>query len=437
MLNTKLQSHIQSLVHSKARSGERVATSSTSANSTNVAPCLDDYQVLRKLGVGANATVYLVRERHTSHLYALKAIDKYTASGQRIAFSTVINEQAILTELNGSDFILPLHACFHDTENFYLVTEYLPGGDLEALQESKELDVEAVRFYMAELLLAIEHVHAHNIIHRDLKPENVFIDTDGHLVLGDFGIAWEFQRDSTSDARFTRGRVGTPAFSSPEVLSGDDYGFEADLWAFGVIMYEMLSGREAFRSNTVPSDDPTWLSHWAQHVKCDEPVMLDTPCMTVDAVDLVSKLLRKSPDTRLSDITEIKRHRFFEAIDWSCVASRSMTPPWVPCLTSTRRISVHYEEAVVYSGERYISANDPLPAFAFRVAPSSLSSASTRRQQVFDTLNGCAPHVSWVHGSSCTGPCKETVRRASERQGSLKTFSRWVKRALNRPVRSA
>jgi serine/threonine protein kinase len=88
----------------------------------NTTPCLDDYDVLRTLGTGANATVYLVRERHTSHLYALKAIEKYNASGAKVSSSTVTNEQAILSGLNGSDFILPLHACFHDTENFYLVT---------------------------------------------------------------------------------------------------------------------------------------------------------------------------------------------------------------------------------------------------------------------------------------------------------------------------
>ncbi|KAI0301916.1 kinase-like domain-containing protein [Multifurca ochricompacta] len=214
------------------------------AQSASSIPCLDDYEVLRTLGAGANATVYLVREKHTSSLYALKAVDKYTVDGRKVACRAVVNEQVALSELNGSDLILPLHACFHDTENFYLVTEYLPGGDLQQLQISRVLDVEAVRFYMAELLLAIEHVHAHNIVHRDVKPENIFIDMDGHVVLGDFGIAWQFDRDtSTPDGYFTRGRVGTPAFSSPEVLFGEDYSFEVDLWAFGVILYEMLSGK--------------------------------------------------------------------------------------------------------------------------------------------------------------------------------------------------
>lgn len=74
------------------------------------------------MGAGANATVYLVREKHTSHLYALKAVDKFTANGGKVSVSMVVNEQSTLTELNGNDFVLPLHACFHDSEYFYLVT---------------------------------------------------------------------------------------------------------------------------------------------------------------------------------------------------------------------------------------------------------------------------------------------------------------------------
>ncbi|KAI9448418.1 kinase-like domain-containing protein [Lactarius indigo] len=420
MLNSKLQSRIQSLVHSGTRSAEP-------AQCAPGTPCLDDYEVLRTLGAGANATVYLVREKHTSHLYALKAVDKYTASGRKVSSSMVLNEQATLTELNGNDFVLPLHACFHDTESFYLVTEYLPGGDLQRLQALKELDTEAIRFYMAELLLAIEHVHEHHIIHRDLKPENVFIDTDGHIVLGDFGIACQFANDTSPDAYFTHGRVGTPAFSSPEVLLEKDYGFEVDLWAFGVMLYEMLSGREAFEVKTVPADDP-------YRVERDDPVMFEGPCMTDDAADLVRKLLQKSLDARLSSITEIKQHAFFDTIDWTSVASRSLTPPWVPHLISTRVAGVHFEEPVVYVGELYDAVDDPLPDFTFRISTSSISAASKRRQQIFGALGGCAPLISWVDGSSCAASRGEIASRVSERQGGLKSLSRWARKALNRPV---
>jgi hypothetical protein len=122
--------------------------------------------------------------------------------------------------------------------------------------------------------------------------------------------------------------------------------------------------------------------------------------------------------------------------NWERVASRSLTPPWVPRLVSTLVIGVHFEEPVMYSGERYTTADDPLPNFAFRVAPDSLSSASSRRQQVLDALDGCAPLVSWVEGFSCARPCGEGVRRTCERQVNSKIFSRWVKKVLSRPVLS-
>ncbi|KAI0302995.1 kinase-like domain-containing protein [Russula brevipes] len=428
MLNTKLQSHFSSFVNLRARSVGRTVTA-VDAQCANSTPCLDDYEFLRTLGTGGTATVYLVREKRTSHLYALKAVDKYTSAGRKIPCSTVLNEQAALSELNGNDFILPLHACFHDTENYYLVMEYLPGGDLEGLHRSQVLDAEAVRFYMAELLLAIEHVHACNIIHRDIKPENIFIDTDGHIVLGDFGMAWPFNC-STQDAYSTHGCIGTPAFSSPEVLFGQDYSFEADLWAFGVVLYEMLTGREAFQTKTVPLGDPSWLRHLAKHVKSDEPVLTESPLMTEDAMDLLSQLLKKCPASRLSDISEIKKHPFFGAIDWAGVASRSLPPPWVPRLISTRLIGVHFQEPIVIPGERYSAGDDPLPSFAFRVEFTSLSRACGRRQQVFGVLDGCAPLISWVDGSSCA---REVVCRASGRQRRLKTLSRWIKglRVLN------
>ncbi|KAI0270350.1 kinase-like domain-containing protein [Russula aff. rugulosa BPL654] len=275
----KLRSHVQSLVHLPARSMKRAV----SAKPANDNPCHDDYDILRTLSTGESAIVYLVREKNTPRLYVLKVIKKLCRD-----VSTVLNEQAALTRLSGSNFILPLHACFHDTNNWYFLTEYLPGGDLQGLQLLVSLDVEAVRFYMAELLLAIEHVHAHSIIHRDIRQENVFIDTDGHIFLGDFSDAWLFS-DSAAETHLTRGRV--------------------DLWAFGVFLYKMLTGKEA---------NPTWRRHLSEHIKCDEFfVIVESQLMTEDAADLVSQLLRKDRDSRLSDITEIKKHPFFGAMQVS------------------------------------------------------------------------------------------------------------------------
>ena len=106
----------------------------------------------------------------------------------------------------------------------------------------------------------------------------------------------------------------------------------------------------------------------------------------------------------------------------------------MPLLVSTRQVGVHFREPDVYAGEQYAAGDDPLPTFAYRAEHDSLSRACARRQQVFGVLDGCAPLVSWIDGLSCVG---SVTCRTSERQGSLKALSRWVKKAFVRPIRSA
>ena len=221
--------------------------------------------------------------------------------------------------------------------------------------------------------------------------------------------------------------------------------------------------QEVFRTDIVSPDDPTWQS---EHIKYESV----SPLMTEDAADLVSQvsffcftiwicfdaisqLLRTDRDSCLSDITEIKKHPFFGPMqvfytsrkhistnpipscsNWSSVASRSLTPPWVPRLIPTRQLGVRYREPIICAGDQYTAGEDPLPSFTFRAAPSSLPRACRRRQQVFGALEGCAPFVRWVDGSRYV---EEVACHTPSRQRGLKALSRWVTRILDRPVRSA
>jgi serine/threonine protein kinase len=335
-----------------------------------------------------------------------------------------MTERNTLLELRGDDFILQLRACFHDSMNYYLVTEYHPAGDLHTLLLSKGSPRNVVRFYMAELLIAIERTHAKRIVHRDIKPENLFIDNDGHIVLGDFGIARKLRLGENTLPRDDM--FGTPAYTAPEMFTGEPYGREVDLWAFGVMLYELLTGNEAFNSNTVPQNDPAWLPHLARNIVYDEPE--DSPFLTPDAADLIRKvsvvvgynlipllyfvqLLRKSSNTRLLNFSEIKRHTFFEGLNWKALSNRSLTPPWIPSIGPGNVLGPEYPTFT--PGVPYDPKCDPDQDFSFCFSPVALTPACQRHQRLFNSLGCSLPTVvNWVEGgvptlelhsaSSCT-----------------------------------
>ncbi|KAH9054166.1 kinase-like domain-containing protein [Lactarius vividus] len=362
------------------------------------APRLEDFTVLRRLGDGSSAEVYLVRENDTSGLYALKVIPKRKLSGTLLAIETVMAERNLLLDLRGNDFILQVRACFHDSRNFYLVTEYHPAGDLHTLLLMKGSRVDAVRFYMAELLIALEHIHSKRVVHRDVKPENVFIDIDGHIVLGDFGLARKIaagQNTVSGNEMF-----GTPAYTPPEVFAGRPYGREVDIWAFGVMLYELITGREAFKSTTVPQSDPNWLVHLSQHILHDE--LEDSPYLTSDSVDLIAKLLRKRPEARLSNFHEIRKHPFFDGINWDAILKRTSRPPWVPNVISGRDVGPLYPTFA--PGQPYGAENDPMRGLSFRFSPVALTPACQRHQRLFFSLGAALPVVSWVDSNPLEAP---------------------------------
>jgi serine/threonine protein kinase len=407
------------------------------------APRLENFTVLRCLGDGSSGEVYLARENDTSGLYALKVIPKRKLSGTLLAIETVMAERNLLLDLRGNDFILQVRACFHDSRNYYLVTEYHPAGDLHTLLLMKGSRLDAVRFYMAELLIALEYIHSKRVIHRDIKPENVFIDVDGHIVLGDFGLARKL--GAGQDTISSNEMFGTPAYTPPEVFGGRPYGREVDIWAFGVMLYELITGKEAFKSTTVPQNDPNWLLHLSRHILHDE--LETSPYLTSDSADLISKLLRKRPEARLSDFHEIRKHPFFHGINWDAISKRTSRPPWVPRIVPGHDDGPQYP--TLTPGQPFEAESDPIRGLSFRFSPLALTPSCQRHQRLFYSLGVALPVVNWVESnplgspssSSCTSDesyddLADVVRRCPDGSLSASTLRGKNPRRLTRWARS-
>ena len=119
--------------------------------------------------------------------------------------------------------------------------EYLPGGELiKHIRSTIHMSEDHTRFYLAEIILAVEQLHQMGIIYRDLKPENVLIDKDGHIKLIDFGFA-KIMRDIKKDRTYTN--CGTPGYCAPEVMIASiGYNYKADMWSIGILICEMIGG---------------------------------------------------------------------------------------------------------------------------------------------------------------------------------------------------
>jgi serine/threonine protein kinase len=143
-------------------------------------------------------------------------------------------------EWNGmsrSPFLVHLYWAFQDDQYLYLVMNFMKGGDLRYyLDKHGPMPEATCRFYVAELLLAVEEMNSLGLVYRDLKPENILLDEDGHLRLSDFGLVYDLK--NTQDG-MTSGEAGTRGYLSPEVLTGR-YGFTQDVWSYGITIYELL-----------------------------------------------------------------------------------------------------------------------------------------------------------------------------------------------------
>jgi len=261
---------------------------------------LSSFLVLSLLGYGTFGSVILVKEPSAYHPYALKIIkSQISIFSNKKQKEHVHNEIEVLTKISKfeNNFYANLVDTMQDDNGNYLLLDYVPGGELFSyLRRKLTIEDKGIKFYMAEIIVALEQLHKNNIIYRDLKPENIIIDKDGHIRLVDFGFS-----KILKDGETTYTSCGTPTYMAPEIINKWGHNMKSDIWALGVLLWDMIG-----RFTPFYDQNPSKMYNNIIQCRMKWPKNMDKI-----ARDLTSKMLVTDPNMRIS-LDEIKNHMFFE-----------------------------------------------------------------------------------------------------------------------------
>ncbi|KAJ7715138.1 kinase-like domain-containing protein, partial [Mycena metata] len=302
------------------QSVESVPQTSATAAFPDPSPRISDFDVLLLIGRTKSSSVYLVRDKATQKLYALKQAPKKDQAAD------VEQEQYILKSIVGlqdaPESLLSLVASWSDSEYFYVLTSWCAGKDLSSLLTGgRFFSGDRTKEYMVQLVVAVQTLHDLKVVHRDIKPANVFVTQDGNVVLGDFRarqepteISFDVDPDASAGSFLkpteddmscrTRERCGTLHWMSPAQYDGTPYSFDADVWSLGVLMFQMSTGKLPFGENTTTSAELR-----AAYAK--DPIAFKSEYgLGADAQDLISGMLVKDANVRMT-LDEVKAHPYF------------------------------------------------------------------------------------------------------------------------------
>ncbi|CAL1689713.1 unnamed protein product [Lasius platythorax] len=353
------------------------------------------FELLKVLGQGSFGKVFLVRKvagNDSGTLYAMKVLKKATLKVRDRVRTKM--ERNILVDVE-HPFIVRLHYAFQTEGKLYLILDFLRGGDLfSRLSKEVMFTEEDVKFYLAELALALDHIHKLGIIYRDLKPENILLDTEGHISLTDFGLSKQPLDDSKAYSF-----CGTVEYMAPEIVNRKGHTFTSDWWSFGVLMFEMLTGALPFQGSNRKETMTQILK-----AKLGMPHNLSP-----EAQALLRVLFKRNPANRLGSggVEEIKNHIFFATIDWDALYKKEIRPPFKP--------AVREDDAFYFDSEftcktpkdspgvpPSATAHELFRGFSF-IAPCLLTDADLAKSpecKTYDSISAIFP--SYVNSVSIT-----------------------------------
>lgn len=335
------------------------------------------FELLRVLGKGGYGKVFQVRKVtgvNKGNIFAMKVLKKAMIVRNAKDTAHTKAERSILEEVK-HPFIVDLMYAFQTGGKLYLILEYLSGGELFMQLEREGIFLEDTAcFYLAEISMALGHLHQKGIIYRDLKPENIMLNHHGHVKLTDFGLC----KESIHDGAVTHTFCGTIEYMAPEILMRSGHNRAVDWWSLGALMYDMLTGAPPFtgenRKKTID-----------KILKCKLNL---PPYLTQEARELLKKLLKRNAAQRLGagpgDAAEVQSHPFFRHIIWEDLLAQKVEPPFKPSLSSEEDVSQFdskfTQQAPVDSPDDSTlseSANQVFLGFTY-VAPSVLESVKEK-----------------------------------------------------------
>jgi len=275
---------------------------------------LKDLDNIKELGSGNFGSVNLVRNKKNKQFYAIKALDLEQVKKENLEVCVELEKNVLLK--TDHPFIMKMVKYLKNENYIFFINEYIKGKELwDVIRDIGLLNKEQTQFYIASILLAINHLHKKKIIYRDIKPENVMVSVKGYIKIIDFGTVKEIE-DRTSTI------IGTSHYMAPEITKGEGYSFEVDIWSIAICMYEFFCGKLPFGEDF---DDPMDI----YRAVCKEELSFPNFVHDEKFMALLNKMLKKNPAQRLWKFEQIKTDPYFSDFDWNKLISLSYNPPYM------------------------------------------------------------------------------------------------------------
>ncbi|KAL1457825.1 hypothetical protein WDU94_008017 [Cyamophila willieti] len=364
---------------------------------------------------GAYGKVFLVRKKggvDNGRLYAMKVLKKATIVQKKKTTEHTKTERQVLEAVRQSPFLVTLHYAFQTDAKLHLILDYVSGGELFThLYQRNNFKEDEVRIYIGEIILALEHLHKLGIIYRDIKLENILLDSDGHVVLTDFGLSKEFLPHEKEQRAYSF--CGTIEYMAPEVVRCGSTGHDiaVDWWSVGVLTYELLTGASPF---TIEGERNSQQEISRRILKTEPPIPED---LSPDVADFISQLLVKDPRRRLGggdlDAEELKRHPFFNVIDWEDLASKKIRAPFVPKISNELDVSNFSDDF-----------NKMIPADSPAIVPPNFDKLF-KGSQFFEQYD-IDLDKSGILGDGSYSVCRKCVEKSTRQEYAVKIISRKI-----------